>query len=190
MQAIVREAYQQTLAEQDSEHRGVAAFAQAWRSRLASLLDSQTLEVPGWSQITVADLDTDLGWSLYAAAVTARSQAITHASAQPSRLSPPRDAQTSFYEFSIVAPGEHALGHIRYEVCEPCGVGLLLKISFSPDWQFCGLGTLALRQLEIRHPQLTWYTTGQYAHAKGFYQRYRHRSVSPWTERQNPCPHT
>ncbi|MEV4163460.1 hypothetical protein [Nonomuraea dietziae] len=183
MQAIVREAYQQTLAEQDSEHRGPAEFARAWKTRLASLLAMKTVEVSGWSEITIADLDTDLGWNLYAAAVNARSEAITHAIAQRSRPSLPFDVQTSFYEFSIVAPDEHALGHVRYEVCEPYGFGLLLKISFSPDWQCCGLGTLALRQLETRHPELTWYSTGQYTHAKGFYQRYRQSSASPWTEK-------
>ncbi|MEV0623516.1 hypothetical protein AB0I81_60085 [Nonomuraea sp. NPDC050404] len=38
-QAIVRDAFQQTVAEQDSEHRGPAEFADAWRVRLADLLD-------------------------------------------------------------------------------------------------------------------------------------------------------
>ncbi|WP_055482993.1 hypothetical protein [Sphaerimonospora mesophila] len=70
-----------------------------------------------------------------------------------------------------------------------CSVGLLRKISFSLEWQFCGLGTLALRELETRHPDLTWYTTGQYEPAQGFYERYRHSSHSPWTDEQHPCPH-
>jgi hypothetical protein len=58
---------------------------------------------------------------------------------------------------------------------------LLYKIEFSPDWQFCGLGRLALNQLESRHPELMWYTTGQFKHARGFYERYRQGSSSPWT---------
>ncbi|MEV6986507.1 hypothetical protein AB0M95_35335 [Sphaerisporangium sp. NPDC051017] len=189
MQAIVREAYQQTLAEQDSERRGPVAFADAWKTRLAALLARDTVEVSGWSEIAIAELDTDLGWSLYAAVCRARSEAIAQAAATPSRPSLPAESQTAFHEFSIVASDEHSLGRIRYEICEPCGVGLLLKISFSSDWQFCGLGTLALRQMEARHPGLTWYTTGQYSHAKGFYERYRQGSRSPWTEKQHPCPH-
>lgn len=76
-----------------------------------------------------------------------------------------------------------------YGTCQPCRVGLLYKITFSPDWQFCGLGRLALSQLEDRHADLTWYTTGQLSHARGFYDRYRRRSTSPWTTSQHPCPH-
>ncbi|WP_189240505.1 hypothetical protein [Planomonospora parontospora] len=189
MQVIVREAFQQTLAEQDDEHRRPAEFAEAWKSRLAALLEQETVEVPGWSKITIADLDTDLGWNLYAAVNHARSEAIACAVATPSRPLRVTDAQTSSYEFSITAGEEHSLGRVRYEICEVCSVGLLLKISFSLEWQFCGLGTRALRQMETRHPNLTWYTTGQYAHAKGFYERYRHSSHSPWTEKQRPCPH-
>ena len=68
-------------------------------------------------------------------------------------------------------------------------MGLLYKIEFPPDWQFCRLGRLALAQLEGRHPGVTWYTTGQYAHAQGFYDRYRRGRASPWTEQQHPCPH-
>ncbi|WP_433358680.1 hypothetical protein [Streptosporangium sp. CA-115845] len=188
-QAIVREAYQQTLAEQDSEHRRPAEFADVWKTRLAALLSRETVEVSGWSQIAIADLDTDLGWSLYAAASRARSEAIARATATPSRPGRVADSQTLFYEFSIAAGDEHPLGHVRYEICELCSVGLLNKISFSLDWQFCGLGTVALRQMEIRHPGLTWYTSGQYSHAKGFYERYRQDSDSPWTEKQHPCRH-
>jgi hypothetical protein len=74
-------------------------------------------------------------------------------------------------------------------VCEECRVGLLYKIEFPPDWQFCGFGRLALNALEARHPTLTWYTTGQYAWSQGFYDRYRQTSSSPWTVCQDPCPH-
>ncbi|WP_433257397.1 hypothetical protein ACQPYK_20320 [Streptosporangium sp. CA-135522] len=77
MQVIVREAYQQTLAEQDREHRRPAEFADAWKMRLVDLLARGTVEVSGWSKITIADLDADLGWSLYAAASYARSEAIS-----------------------------------------------------------------------------------------------------------------
>ncbi|MFF4192468.1 hypothetical protein [Nonomuraea sp. NPDC001831] len=59
------------------------------------------------------------------------------------------------YEFSIAAGDEGSFGRVRYTICEPCGVGLLNKISFSPEWQCCGFGTLALRELETRHPGLT-----------------------------------
>jgi hypothetical protein len=71
----------------------------------------------------------------------------------------------------------------------PCGAGLLRKIDFPLDWQFCGLGTRALRELETRHPALTWYTTDQYGPAKSFYERYRQDSDSPWTDGRCPSPH-
>jgi hypothetical protein len=58
-----------------------------------------------------------------------------------------------------------------------------------PDWQFCGFGRLALSQLEARHPDLTWYTTGQFQHARSFYERYRQSSTSPWADEQQHCPH-
>jgi hypothetical protein len=92
------------------------------------------------------------------------------------------------FEFSIVSDGD-SLGDVTYGTCESCGVGLLYKIGFPDDWQFCGLGRLALSQLEARHPNLTWYTTGQFKHARGFYDRYRQGSGSPWTPMDRPCAH-
>ncbi|MFG1949286.1 hypothetical protein [Nonomuraea sp. NPDC048826] len=189
MQAIVRESFQQTVAEQDSEHRGPAAFAEAWKARLAAVLAQETVEVTGWGEITIAELDIDLGWSLYEAASRARAEAIARAVATPGCRRGADDGPTVSFEFSIAADGDGSLGRVQYAICESCGVGLLKKISFSPEWHCCGFGTLALRELETRHPALTWYTTGQYAHAQGFYQRYRHRSDSPWTADQHPCPH-
>ncbi|MGW4410007.1 hypothetical protein ACWEJ6_38655 [Nonomuraea sp. NPDC004702] len=189
MQAIVRESFQQTVAEQDGEHRGPALFAEAWKARLAAFLAQESVEVTGWGEIVIAELDTDLGWSLYEAASRARAEAIARAAATPGRRRGSDDGPTVSYEFSIAAGEEGSFGRVRYAICEPCGVGLLKKISFSPEWQCCGFGTLALRELETRHPSLTWYTTGQYAHAQGFYQRYRRRSTSPWTADQQPCPH-
>ncbi|WP_433513752.1 GNAT family N-acetyltransferase [Nonomuraea sp. CA-143628] len=189
MQAIVREAFQQTVAEQDSEHRGPAAFAEAWKTRLAAVLAQETVEVTGWGQLTIAELDTGLGRSLYDAASRARAETIARAVVMPGRRRGADDGPTVSHEFSIAADEDGSLGRVQYAVCEPCGVGLLKKISFSPEWHCCGFGTLALRELETRHPGLTWYTTGQYAHAQGFYQRYRHRSDSPWTANQHPCPH-
>ena len=92
------------------------------------------------------------------------------------------------YEFSIVSDGS-SLGDVTYGVCRSCRTGLLYKIGFPDEWQFCGFGRLALSQLEARHPDLTWYTTGQSRHARGFYDRYRQGSTSPWTARPHPCPH-
>ncbi|MEV0623514.1 hypothetical protein AB0I81_60075 [Nonomuraea sp. NPDC050404] len=145
--------------------------------------------MPGWGDIIVAELDANLGWSLYAAASRARAETIARAAATPSRLRRADDGSTSSFDFSIAADGAASLGRVQYTICEPCCIGLLRKISFSPEWHCCGLGTLALRELETRHPTLTWYTTGQYAHARGFYDRYRDGSSSPWTASQHPCPH-
>ena len=188
VQALVREAYQATVAEQDSAHRRPAELAKVWREHLACLLDQDSVDLPGWGQITIADLDTGLAWRLYEAASYARQHAIERAKPARSRSARWGDLQVRTFEFAIVSDGE-TLGEIRYGICPPCGTGLLYKISFSPDWQFCGLGRLALGQLEARHPGLAWYTTGQFKDARGFYDRYRQDSNSPWTDKQHPCPH-
>jgi hypothetical protein len=187
VQALVLDAYQVTLAEQDGVHRRPAAFANAWRNHLTTLLDQPTIELHGWGPRTTADIDANLIWNLYEAASYARSYAIEHAAATKSKRVQ-RGQQVPTFEFSIVGDGS-ALGDVIYGICIPCHVGLLYKIGFPTDWQFSGLGRLALGQLEARHPDLTWYTTGQYKHARGFYDRYRRESASPWTANQHPCQH-
>ncbi|MFI6325086.1 hypothetical protein ACIBG8_46750 [Nonomuraea sp. NPDC050556] len=188
-QALVCEAYRQIFAEQDTEHRRPTEFALAVKTRLTAFLTSRTVEVDGWSEITIADIDPELAWSLYAAIDRDRTATIAQANATHNRPRPGADTSTVAYEFSITSGDEDLLGVVQYQTCDACGIGLLRKISFSLEWQYCGLGTFALRQLETRHPHLTWYTTGQYSHVKRFYERYRQGSTSPWAERQNPCPH-
>lgn len=187
VQALVRGAYQATVAEQDSHRRPPAAFTEAWRAHLAGLLAQGSPDLPGWGPITLADPDIDLAWDLFGLASRARQDAIGHAAATPSRRVE-RGQQVPVYEFSITSDGSQ-LGDVTYGICQPCRTGLLYKIGFPADWQFCGFGRLALSQLETRHPRLAWYTTGQLSHAKGFYDRYRQGSASPWTASQHPCPH-
>jgi hypothetical protein len=188
VQALVREAYQATIAEQDDAHRKPAEFAGAWRTHLTSLLEQDSIDLPGWSVITTADLDLSFVWRLFEAASYARQHAIEHAKPTCSKRAQIARTKAQIFDFAIVADGE-TLGEIQYGICPPFAAGLLYKISFDPDFQFCGLGRLALDQLETRHPGLTWYTTGQFKDARGFYDRYRQRSDSPWTDRQHPCPH-
>lgn len=187
VQALVREAYLAAVAEQDSEHRQPSAFAEAWRAQLAGLLDRDNAELADWGPVKAADLDSDLVWSLYELASHARQDAIVHAVAAPSRRVQ-RGKQVLAFGFSIVSDGD-SLGDVTYGTCTSCGVGLLYKIGFPDGWQFCGLGRLALSQLEARHPDLTWYTTGQLKNARGFYDRYRQTSGSPWTPVDCPCAH-
>lgn len=186
VQRLVREAYQTTLAEQDEHRRGPDAFTQVWKEHLTALLDQDSVDLPGWGEITGAD--TELAWSLFEAASHARQRIIANARATPSRPVPRSQAAAAF-EFTITGGHHGELGSVQYGVCPTCRTGLLYKISFPPDWQFNGLGRLALRELETRHPELTWFTTGQYAWAKGFYARLRADSTSPWTAENNPCPH-
>jgi hypothetical protein len=188
VQALVRETYEATVAEQDSAHRKPAEFAEAWRAHLAHLLDQHNVDLPGWSLITIADLDTGLAWALYEAASNARRHAVERAKPTRSQRADWVSTQAQVFEFAIASGGE-TLGEVRYGICPPCGTGLLYKISFEPDFQFCGLGRLALNQFEARHPGLTWYTTGQFRHARGFYDRCRQNSDNPWTTKQHPCPH-
>ncbi len=187
VQALVREAYQATVAEQDSEHRSPAAFARRWQAGLRDLLSRASVELHGWGTITIAEADTELAWRLFDLASRARADAIEQAVATPSRRVQ-RGQPVPTFEFSIAGDGD-SLGDVTYGTCESCRVGLLYKIGFPTDWQYCGLGRLALSQLEARHPDLTWYTTGQFRQATGFYERYRQGSSSPWTIRHHPCPH-
>jgi hypothetical protein len=186
-QAMVRAAYLRTLAEQEDAHRSPELFARAWRGQLAALLARGRFEVPSWGPVDVArDLDTGLVWDLYERASQARADAISAAAtaSQPVRRGQP----VVTFKFSVIS-GDTELGEVVYGICETCRAGLLYKIGFTVDWQFCGLGRLALGQLEHRHPHLVWYTTGQLGHARGFYDRYRRGSASPWTVSQHPCSH-
>ena len=187
-QALVRAAYLATVAEQDEAHRRPVEFADAWRAHLQSLLDPGGCELSGWGSFTIADLDIDLVWALLKAASRARNDALEHATITRSRPAQVGNQQARTFDLAITSEG-HTLGEVRYSVCEPCRAGLLHKISIDMDWHFCGLGRRALRQLEARHPDVAWYTTGQYKHARGFYDRYRQDSNSPWSVAQRPCPH-
>jgi hypothetical protein len=187
VQAVVRKAYLGTLAEQEREQRPPAAFAQAWRAHLVGLLARESNGPPGHASITMTGSDLDLTWRLYELARRARQDVIERATPTPSRRVQ-RGRRVPTFEFSIVSEGE-SLGDVTYGICRSCGTGLLYQIEFAPDWRFCGFGRLALSQLEVRHPDLTWYTTGQFQHARGFYERYRQGSTSPWTDAQQPCPH-
>jgi hypothetical protein len=187
VQAVVRKAYLGTVAEQERERRPPAAFAQAWRARLVGLLAQESAGPSGRAPITMTGSDFDLAWRLYELARRARQDAIERAAPTPSRRVQ-RGKRVPTFEFSIVSKGE-SLGDVTYGICQSCGMGMLYQIEFAPDWQFCGFGCLALSQLEARHPDLTWYTTGQFQHARGFYERYRQGSTSPWTDAQQPCPH-
>lgn len=85
VQALVREAYQAALTEQDSEHRGPAQFAKAWRDHLARLLGQDSADLSGWGEVTIAEIDVGLAWDLYEAARFARQRGIEHAKPTPSR---------------------------------------------------------------------------------------------------------
>lgn len=187
VQGLVRQAYLATVAEQDSKHRPPVAFAQAWRAHLTGLLAQDSAESPGHTPTTITGSDLDLAWRLYELAHGARLNAIERA--RPTPIEPvQRGMQVPTFEFSIASEGE-SLGDVTYGICRPCSAGMLYRIEFAPDWQFCGFGRLALSQLESRHPDLTWFTTGQFPHARGSYDHYRLDSDNPWTDQQNPCPH-
>lgn len=183
-QALVREAYQTVLAEQDAHRRRPQEFTRAWKQHLTRLLDRPGLEVPGWGEL--GEVDAGLVWSLYEAAVHARKEAIERAAITDSRPVPVAARQTSTWKLQIVS-GDTELGAVTYGTCDSCAAGLLYKIGFPADWQFCGFGRQALGHLETRHPGLAWYTSGQLE--PGFFQHYRHNSTSPWTAEHHPCPH-
>ncbi|MGY0236564.1 hypothetical protein [Longispora urticae] len=186
-QALVREAFRKTLAAQDDAHLRPDAFTRAWKDEVKQLLGQPAAEIDGWGEVDVSRLDIEFVWELFDAASSARHRTISQAKPGPSK--PYKvDVEAETFHFIIDGDEERDLGEVKYGVCQLCGTGLLYKISFSPEWQYSGLGTLALDELQARHPHLTWYTTGQYAWSKGFYDRYRRRNSSPWVPGK-VCPH-
>jgi hypothetical protein len=184
-QAIVRDAYQATVAEQDRERRPPDAFTTAWRTHLGALLAQETVLLNGCPP--VGNVDAAVAWTLFELASHARREAIDKAATTASRAVG-AGAMVPAFQFAVTGDGGE-LGAVTYSVCYLCGVGLLDKIGFPADWQYCGLGRRALRELEARHPELTWYTSGQLAGARGIYDRYRQESRSPWITSNRPCAH-
>lgn len=189
-QALVADAFRNTVAAQDETRRRLPDFNQAWKTRLAALLNQAVVVIAGWSELHIpSDVDVDFAWKLFTEAAKARQHTIDHATITRSRkyrLSARDEFQT--YRFTVRSD-ESDLGEVKYSVCQPCQVGLLRNIEFPPDWQFCGLGTRSLRELEARHSDLDWYTTGQHGWARSFYDQYREHSQNLWIQLQRPCPH-
>jgi len=188
VQGLVRDAYQTAVAEQDEEHRRPREFAQAWRSHLAALIDHSGVDLSGCGPASLTGEDVDLAWELFEAASRAREDALRQVKLKRSRCPELGGGKAPIFEVAAMSQGSE-LGKAKYGTCDPCGTGLLYKISFDPHWQFCGLGRLVLGEIEGRHPRLTWYTTAQFKEARGFYDRYRQGSSSPWSDKQHPCPH-
>jgi hypothetical protein len=187
VQAIVREAFQAAVAEQDDEHRGPSAFAEAWRLHLSDLLEQITVEVSGWSTITVSDEDVSLAWEIFALGCRSRQEAINNA-VMTRAVRTERGQPVPTFKFSIASEGTE-LGDVIFGVCQQCQVGLLYKIGIDSEWHCCGFGRRALSHLESLHPDLAWYTTAQYQSARAFYDQYRQVSASLWQENQHACPH-
>lgn len=187
IQAVVRHAFQATVAEQDNEHRSPEAFAEAWRLHLSNLLEPITIEISGWSTITVSEDDVRLSWEIFDLGCRGRQEAINNA-VMTKAARTERGQPVPTFGFSITSQGT-SLGDVIFGCCDECRVGLLYKISIDSEWHCCGFGRRALRHLEGMHPNLAWYTTAQYGWARAFYDRYRQDSSSPWEENQRPCPH-
>jgi len=185
-QAMVRGAYQATVAEQDCERRPPDAFTAAWRARLSALLEQETVLLNGCPP--AADVDAALAWDLFELASQARREVIDQAEATASQAAGGGGELAAAFRFAVTGDGGE-LGAVTYGVCSRCRVGLLDTIGFSAGWKYCGLGRRALRELETRHPELTWYTSSQLMDARGFYDRYRQDSRSPWITSHQPCAH-
>lgn len=181
-QKLIRTAYSEVLADQEASRYKPAEFERAWRERLARMFDQH-------AEARAGEPDTEFMWRLFDAMSKARRDMINRActtTSKPIRMT--SEAATRTFGFKIVA-GSEELGVVRYGICELCQVGFLYKISFPPDWQYCGLGRRALSEMERRHPNVCWYTTGQFEWVQGFYRKYRADSKSPWTANKHPCAH-
>ena len=188
VQGIVRDAYLATVASQDREHRQPREFTEAWRANLASALESADVDLSGSGPEALTADDTDLAWKLYEAASRGREEALGHVRLKHSQL--PRMG-------SLKSADLRGHGHERRRGTRGSQVRDLLPVRRRPtakDQLRPGLAVLRagpaiLNELEALHPSLTWYTTAQLKDARGFYERYRQNSSSPWTDRQHPCLH-
>lgn len=177
---FVRDLYGEQVADQDECRLKPDLFADALRERLSEAL----LDRPD-------DVDDRRAWRLIEAALAERARWISTAQfgrdqAQHVGRDAPRCVRR--FEFFILVEGEQS-GNVTYTVCIGCRQGVLDNITVDAPIGCAGVGRCALDELQRRWTGFEFNTTGQRSTAKGFYDRYRTASPSPWRSRRDGCPH-
>lgn len=177
---FVRDLYNEQLADQDEYRLKPDLFADAVREWLSEALLNQP-----------DDVDEHRAWRLLEAALAERARWISTAQfGRDQAQHPGRDAPRCVqrFEFLILVEGEQC-GNVTYTVCIGCGHGVLDNITVDAPIGCAGVGRRALDELQRRWTGFEFNTTGQRSTAKGFYDRYRTTSPSPWRPRRDGCPH-
>lgn len=176
---VVRTVYNEQLGQQEDLLLKPEQFAATIRTRLIATLQGASEGV-----------DHTVAQRLLEAALAERERWIataTFGKDKPGYKSR-REKPIAAYEFLILADGQQ-MGNVTYTVCTQCHQGVLDNITVDPDLQCGGVASRALRELERRWPGYTFNTTGQRSTAKGFYDRYRTTSSSPWRSKLDGCVH-
>ncbi|MCX5006684.1 GNAT family N-acetyltransferase [Streptomyces sp. NBC_00638] len=92
-------------------------------------------------------------------------------------------------EIVLLAPGQHAVGRLRFQVCPDCRTGRILDIWVSEDWQRQGLGREAQRSLLALHPAHRWTTTTQSRQGRSFFTAMARETQTGFPAAGPLCPH-
>jgi hypothetical protein len=178
---FVREIYHQQLYENDELRLKPEQFAHAVGGRLDEALSHAPPEV-----------DPHVARALLEHALAERARWIINASFisdQPQRRMSSDPPSINRYDFKIQSDDRHSLGNVTYRVCTRCQQGVLDNIAVDAEIGCGGVGQRALDELQRRWAGYELNTTGQRSTARGFYERYRMTSPSPWRYELNGCPH-
>ena len=80
-------------------------------------------------------------------------------------------------------------GLIQYEICPARGHGWLGKINIELDYLRGGLGRRGLNYLTTRYPKATWTTSTQMSGARGFWTTMQNKETGGWSPRGGSCCH-
>jgi len=106
----------------------------------------------------------------------------------------PVDSPLGYQRIEMLRAGV-AVGELSYQLCAPCEVGYVAKISIQPEDQGRGLGSRALQLARLHAPGYRWTTSGQALEAKTFWQMTSRRTRRGYRVASDPdsavprCPH-
>ncbi len=177
---FVREIYHQQLYENDELRLKPEPFAYTARRQLDEALSHAPTEI-----------DPQVARALLEHALAERARWIIDASFTADQLQHGASDPPSVdrYEFKIQIDDQPGLGNVTYRVCTRCQQGVLDNITVAAEIGCGGVGRRALDELQQRWVGYKFNTTGQRSTARGFYDRCRMTSSSPWLYELNGCPH-
>jgi GNAT superfamily N-acetyltransferase len=102
---------------------------------------------------------------------------------------PARKGPTDYHEIELLI-GDREVGSFQFKPCRTCRIGYVAKISIDSDQQGKGLGTRALAEARRHAPGYHWWTSGQHATARTFWERMARRTGDEYQfASRSVCPH-